>query len=123
MIRLDKCTAFGMEWRNNSNTQILPNLNIVAENIQPVAMNGEFIYLGKRFCFDQHNCSAKLALEKKIKDMLLVTNGLKVKAQTKLKILSLYIHSQLLFEIKLYGFPVTWVEQTLDAHCMRYIRD
>ena len=48
---------------------------------------------------------------------------MKIRVQTKLKILSLYIHSQILFDIKLYDFPVTWVEQKLDALCIKYMRD
>src|SRR6202142_2165602 len=51
-----------------------------------------------------------------------ITNELKVKAQTKLKILSQYIHSQIMFEIKLYDFSTTWVEQKLDALCIRHMR-
>ena len=64
-----------------------------------------------------------MALKQKVLTLLRITNGLKVKAQTKLKILSRYIHGQVLFEIKLYDFPVTWVEQSLDALCIRYVRD
>ena len=29
----------------------------------------------------------------------------------------------MLFEIKLYDLPLTWIEQTLDALCVRYLRD
>ena len=29
----------------------------------------------------------------------------------------------MIYEIKLYEFPLTWVEQTLDALCLRYMRD
>jgi len=69
--------------RNNSYTQILPNLSITPRNIQPVAMSGKFIYLLMRFsqAYKQLNSLAKLGrkflLEEKIKNMLLVTNGLK----------------------------------------------
>ena len=27
------------------------------------------------------------------------------------------------YELKLYEFPLTWVEQKLDAMCLRYMRD
>ena len=27
------------------------------------------------------------------------------------------------YELKLYEFPLTWVEQKLDALCLRYMRD
>ena len=65
---------------------------------------------------DLKNDSAKLALEKKLSELLAITNDLKVRVQTKLKILSLYIHSQIMFEIKLYDFPATWTEFRRALH-------
>ena len=47
---------------------------------------------------------------------------MKVKVQDKLKILTLYIHSQVTFELKIYNFPLTWVDQTVDALCFKYVR-
>jgi len=122
-IRLDKCVTFGMQKRNNVFAQIMPNLSVTEGQIPAVPVNGEFTYLGRRFSFDTKNESAKLALEQKLRQLLQITSQLKIRTQTKLKILSSYIHSQLLFEIKLYDFPLTWVEQTLDALCLRFMRD
>ena len=39
-----------------------------------------------------------------------------------LKVLSRYIHAQMLFDIKLYDLPFTWVEQNLDALSVRHMR-
>ena len=69
------------------------------------------------------NATAKAALEQNLTRMLIVTSGLKISAQTKLKILSTYIHSQLLFPIRTYDLTSSWVGQTLDAICIRFIRD
>ena len=55
--------------------------------------------------------------------MLNITDSLKIRVQDKLKIVLVYIHSQLLFELKTYDFALSWVEQTLDAMCFKYIRD
>ena len=122
-IRLDKCSTFGMQKKNNIYTQILPNLCVADGLIPAVALNGEFLYLGRWFGCDVTNGSVKTALENKLAGLLRVTNSLKTKAQTKLKILSKYIHSQMLFELKLYNFSITWVEHTLDAMCIKYVRD
>ena len=51
------------------------------------------------------------------------TNKLKVRPQTKLKILNLYIHSQLDFYLKAYDLPSTWIENALDALSVQYVRD
>jgi hypothetical protein len=70
-----------------------------------------------------NNDAVKIALEQKLKSLLTVTNNFFKKAQSKLKILSLYIHSQHLCELKLYDFPLTWVKQKLDSMCVGFIRD
>ena len=44
-----------------------------------------------------------------------LNNYLRIKAQLKLKILSRHIHAQMLFDIKLYDLPLTWIEQNLDT--------
>lgn len=55
--------------------------------------------------------------------MLRTTSKIKVSVQLKLTIFSAYIQSQLLSDLKLYDLTPTWVEQTLDALCVKYIRD
>ena len=121
-IRLDKCMSFGMQRRDGQYVQTMPNIAVNGGQIPPVPLGDQFTYLGCSFGFDLKDESAKHALENKLTELLQITNELKVKAQTKLKILSLYIHSQIMFEIKLYDFPITWVEQKLDALCIRYMR-
>ena len=122
-IRHDKCSSFGMMKKENNYTQILPNLSIADAPIPQTVIGGEFRYLGHVFNFDMDNKSAKEILEKKLSSLLSVTTELKIKASIKLKILSLYIHSQVIFEIKSYDFPITWIDQTLDSLCIRHIRD
>ena len=122
-IRLDKCSTFGMQKRNGVYTQTMPNLSMAEGQIPAVPLNGEFTYLGRRFSFETKSEAIKTDIEQKLKKLLTFTNSLKIKAQTKIKILSLYIHSQMLFEIKLYDLPLTWIEQSLDALCVRYLRD
>ena len=40
-----------------------------------------------------------------------------------LRIFSQYIQSQVLSDLKTYDFTQTWVELTLDAMCIKHIRD
>ena len=122
-IRLDKCVAFGMQKRNGTYVQTMPNLSVTEGQIPAVPLNAEFTYLGRRFSYDLKNESAKAALEEKLLNLLEITNKLKIRTQTKLRILSQYIHCQMRYELKLYEFPLTWVEQKLDALCLRYMRD
>jgi len=83
-IRLDKCVAFGMQKRNGTFVQTMPNLSVTEGQIP--SLNAEFIYLGRYFSLDLKNESAKAALKEKLLNQLEITNKLKIKTQTKLRI-------------------------------------
>ena len=80
------------------------------------------MYLGRLFSYGESDSKAKENLERKLENLLTVTDSLQVSVQLKLKILALFIHSQILFELKVYNFAKTWIQQTLDSLCFRYIR-
>ena len=83
----------------------------------------DFCYLGKLYNFEINaSDGAKEFITNKLKTLLSATNKLKVRPQTKLKILKLYIHSQLVFYFKAYDLPSTWIENALDAPCVQYVR-
>jgi hypothetical protein len=70
-----------------------------------------------------NNETAKREMVEKLTILLETTSKLKVRAQLRLRILKEYIYSQLLFELKTYEVPLTWIDETLDALCTRYTRD
>ena len=95
------------------------------ESKSPISAIGEdFCYLGKLYNFEINASNgAKELISDKLKALLIATNKLKVRPQTKLKILRLYVHSQLVFYFKVYDLPSTWIENALDALCVQYVRD
>ena len=119
-IRPDKCITFGMQKRDNKYTQILPVMRLGDNQISQVDIGGEFTYIGRRYIYEMNNDSAKNELVKRVFGLLRTTSQLKIRVQSKLKILSQYIHKQVLFDIKLYDFSLTWVEQSIDALCIRH---
>ena len=74
------------------------------------------------FSFDLKNTEAKIKTSEKLATLLRITSQLMVKSQWKLDILRRYIHTQLSFELRLYDFGVTWVEQHLDSICYQHIQ-
>jgi hypothetical protein len=121
-IRIDKCCTFGMAQVKSAYSQIMPCLYVGSEKIPSMNPSDSFTYLGKVFNFEMKNSVAKDLLVSKLKDLLRVTSDLRCKVQLKLKILKLYVHSQIQFELKIYNFSVTWVEKNLDNLCFDYIR-
>ena len=122
-VRNDKCVAFSMIKKASSYQQILPSLHICGNSIPQVPIGGEFCYLGRSFSSEIKPHKMQTQIEEKLKHMLNVTAKLKISVQLKLRILSKYIQSQMLHDLKLYDFTQTWVEQTLDAMCIRFIRE
>ena len=122
-IRLDKCVTFGMRKYDNKFTQYDPALYVNGEQIPTVPSGESFVYLGKIFSFEMKNEGAKIKTSKKLTTLLNITNSLKVKPQWKLEILRRFVHTQLSFELRLYDFGVTWLEQNLDSICYRHVRD
>ncbi|MDW0252356.1 MAG: reverse transcriptase domain-containing protein [Nitrososphaeraceae archaeon] len=121
-IRIDKCCVFGMAKVKNVFSQILPVLFVSGQKIPVISLGDYFKYLGKIFDFEAKNSKAKEMLVDKLNSLLKITSAINCKVQIKLKILKSYIHSQILFELKTYSFPVTWVEQNLDNICFNFVR-
>ena len=121
-IRLDKCMTFGMLKSKAGYQQILPVLSIDGEQIPPVPIDSGFTYLGRYYDFHMNDNVPKEALQRKLESLLSTTSKLKVRPQVKLKILNRYISTQILFELKTYDFSFTWIENNMDAVCLRYVR-
>ena len=85
-------------------------------------MNDELTYLGRTHSFHFKSESMKSTLQQTLATLLSITSALRIKAQLKLKLPSRYIPAQILFDIKLYDLPLTWVEQNLDALSVRCMR-
>jgi len=66
--------------------------------VPSVEIGGSFKYLGKVFSFNQNDEPAKLNLKTRLKELLDKTSSLEISPQMKLKVLRLYIPSQISFE-------------------------
>src|SRR5207245_9827357 len=65
---------------------------------------------------------AKVNIILKLENLLSILSNLRIKVQWKLKILKLYVYSQMRFDLKTYNLGVTWIDENLDAIVVRYIR-
>ena len=113
---------YGMQKRDGSYVQYKPILSLTGSKLPTVELGDHFTYLGRLFDYEGKDNVAKANLEKKLHDMLLVTDSIQTSTQNKLKILSRYILSHISFELKIYNFASTWIDNTLDALCYRFIR-
>ena len=123
IIRLDKCCCYGMMKVNGTYGQFEPALYINNGKMPSVALGESFKYLGKLYDFNFKNELAKTLIIKKLTDYLFVTSKLKIKVQLKIKVLKQYIYSQLRFELKIYNFGATWINENLDSVITKHVRD
>ena len=70
VIRLDKCTAFGIKKFSNSSLQFQPKLLLNSELIPPVKQRESFKYLERYFNFDIDNKDHKELLNQVFKPCL-----------------------------------------------------
>ena len=113
-LRIDKCVSFGMRKQEGVYSQYLPNLTINDSKIPALELGSSFKYLGKLFNFEMNNDEAKSNLINRLSGFLEIIKNLKVKVTIKLKILRIFIPSQFNFDLRIYDFAYTWIEQNLD---------
>ena len=114
-LRINKCSTFGMQRTYASYVQFQPVLCVGDQVLPPVEMDKSFKYLGKLFNFGMREIEIKEQLEERLSGILITTSCLKIKPQTKLRILRLYLPTQFTFELRVYEISLTWITQHLDA--------
>ena len=122
IIRVDKCSTFGIRKASSSSTQYLPKLTINHETVPTVDIGESFRYLGRHFNYTMDNqihMSEALeflnALMKKIDD-------LSCHPKNKLIIYHRYVLSKLSWHLTIADLSKTWVIQNLDNVVARYTR-
>ena len=123
LIRIDKCSCFGMRKENGLYSQYLPSVFIDGKAIPTIDLNDDFIYLGKRYNATMSKETAKTETIEKLKTLLGKITHLTLKPQTKLKILKIAIYPKLNFELKTYDFSKTWITEELDSIIKYHIRN
>ena len=121
--RIDKCQSYGARKLDGMYTQFCPNLTIMDAPVPSVEIGGSFKYLGKVFSFNQNDEPAKFTLKTRLKELLDKTSSLEISPQMKLKVLRLYIPSQISFGLRIYNMSYTWIGQNLDALCINAVND
>ena len=122
-IRIDKCSTFGMRKQSGNYSPYQPSLSVGGQQLPTIADESSFKYLVKCFDFKMDHSYIKLKLEERLADMLKTTSKLNVKPHQKLKILRLFIRSQLSFDLRIHSISYTWIEENLDSQISNSIRD
>ena len=102
--------------------QILPTILINSGSVPAVPLGNQFKYLGRLYDFSLDDSSPNTEILSKFESFLKIISDLAISPQTKIRIFSVYLPSQIMFHLKIYNFSLTWISETLDALCCRFVR-
>lgn len=122
IIRVDKCSTFGIKKALTKSIQYLPKLLINNSLIPAIEIGKPFCYLGRYFDFEMTNNEHKLEL------LSLTTNLMKeidlkpLHPKNKILIYTRYVLSKLSWHLTVATLPKTWISENLDSIVNQYIR-
>ena len=122
-LRTDKCIAFGMAKNSGQFEQTYPALFVSGVAIPVVQHNECFKYLGCDYSFAMDNSTNKASLLDKVESILRKISLLKIRPQTKLRLVSKFLPTKISYELKSHDISLTWINQQLDPIIYKRIRE
>ena len=122
ILRVDKCSTFGIRKASSSSIQFLPKLTISNSVVPPVEIDSSFRYLGRHFNFTMNN-------HQHISDLLDTTNTLMSKIndlschpKNKLLLYHRLLLSKISWNLTIADISKTWIIENLDSIVSKYFR-
>ena len=123
IIRVDKCTTFGIKKFSTCSMQFQPKLLINNELVPPIQKGASFRYLGRHFNFEMNNDEHMSSLKTSFSNLLSDIDSLPILPQNKLRLYQTYLLSKASWDFTVSNISKTWVIQNLDNIVSRYIRE
>ena len=122
IVRVDKCSTFGIKKVASKSVQYLPKL-IINNILVPCIKIGEsFTYLGRYFDFEMTNQSHTLDLSTAIEEMMSDIDQKPLHPKNKLLIYNRYVLSKISWHFTVADLSKTWVSETIGSLALHYIR-
>ena len=122
IIRVDKCSTFGIKKAISKSVQYLPKLIINNKLIPTTKIGEDFQYLGRYFDFNMSNDNHKMELTKLINDLMTDIDSKPLHPRNKLLVYSRYVLSKLSWHFTAATLSKTWVIENIDPVVNQYIR-
>ena len=122
IIRVDKCSTFGIKKQLTKSIQYLPKL-FVNNNLVPRTEMGKSLrYLGRYFDFNMSDEEHKSELLDVFNDIMNKINELPLHPKNKILLYSRYLLSKISWDFTVSDISKTWICETLDGIASKYIR-
>ena len=114
IIRVEKCTNFGIKKFSTISLQFQPNLLINSKVIPLVKQGESFKYLGRYFNFDMDNKEHKDLVQSNLQTMLKKSNSLNNHPRNKLLLYDIYVLSKISWHLTVTDIGKTWISENMD---------
>ena len=122
IIRVDKCSTFGIKKALAKSVQYLPKL-INNKSIIPAVESGKlFCYLGRYFDYEMTNNEHKSELISLLTDLMKEIDLKPLHPKNKILLYSRYVLSKLSWHFTIASIQKTWISENLDSVFKQYIR-
>ena len=122
IIRVDKCSSFGIKKASTSSIQFLPKPAINNVFVPPIDSGKSFRYLGRYFNFsmdNQHHMSDLLDTTNTLMNKI---NDLPCHPKNKLLLYHRFLLSKISWNLTIADISKTWIIENLDSVVSKYIR-
>ena len=122
IIRVDKCSTFGIKKALTKSIQYLPKLLINKQLIPKINIGEAFQYLGRYFSFnmsDEHHKSELISL---VEELMADIDSKPLHPKNKILLYSRYLLSKLSWHFTVSSVSKTWVTENIDSKVNSYIR-
>ena len=122
IIRVDKCSTFGIKKASTSSIQFLPKLILNNTVIPPIDIEKSFRYLGRYFNFSMNNKQHMSDLLDTTDSLMSKINDLPCHPKNKLLLYHRFLLSKLSWNLTIADISKTWIIDNLDSIVSKYIR-
>ena len=122
IIRVDKCSTFGIKKQLTKSIQYLPKLFVNNCLVPRVEIGESFRYLGRYFNFNMSDNDHKSEILDTLTDFLNKIDQLPLHPKNRIRLYSQYVLSKISWHFTISDIGKTWVNETLDPIVSKYIR-
>ena len=122
IIRVDKCSTFGIKKAITKSVQYLPKLLISNQLIPKITIGESFQYLGRYFDFHMSNENHKTELTTLFNELMTDIDSKPLHPKNKLLLYSRYVLSKLAWHFTVATLSKTWVTENIDSIANKCIR-